>query len=82
MTTASLQRIRRTNLRLLIDQLVADGVTTEQEQAQLLGGLRGQELNALLQGAPISDSAAREMEWGTHRPVHWMDQTHDPLTAG
>ncbi|MGN6479203.1 hypothetical protein [Luteibacter sp.] len=48
--------------------------------AQILGGLHGDELARLLQGAPISDAIAREMEWAMHRPARWKDQTHDALT--
>lgn len=80
--TEHLQPVRHDNLKRLIAELAADGVHSDQERGQILGRLRGEELARLLQGAPISDAIAREMEWAMHRPTRWMDQTHDPLTMG
>lgn len=80
--TLFLQAIRHENLAHLIEQLRAEGVKEERQILQLLGGLGGAELGALMRGAPISDALAREIEWSMHRPVHWMDTAHDRLSAG
>lgn len=72
----TVQAIRRARLRALIDELDGDGVRSWSELGQILAVLDGAALQRLLNGSPITDELAREMEWAMHKPVGWMDGDH------
>lgn len=67
-----IQTIRRRNLRLLVAELRADGITQWKPIAHALG-IDPLLLDDIRTGGPISDSVAREVEWAMQRPADWMD---------
>lgn len=71
-----LQLRRLANLRRLIEQLQREGLRTRDAQADALGGLTAERLDAFLAGAPVTDALAREIEWIMHRPRRWLDERH------
>ncbi|UPG88127.1 hypothetical protein L2Y96_11930 [Luteibacter aegosomaticola] len=73
MPVDAVQVIRRRNLRLLVAELRADGITQWKALAQALGIDPGV-LDDIRTGATISDPLAREIEWAMQRPAHWMDR--------
>jgi hypothetical protein len=40
----------------------------------IVAKISGRELDALLDGDPIPDALAREVEWAMHRPDGWLDR--------
>jgi hypothetical protein len=64
---------RRINLQHLSRQLAAEGVESLAAQGAALGYLTETELRNLLDGEPISDTVAREIEWAVQRPEGWLD---------
>jgi|APAra7269097451_1048561.scaffolds.fasta_scaffold101380_1 hypothetical protein len=68
-----LQTIRRNNLRRLIAELRADGISQWRALAQSLG-VDPAVLDDIRTGAPIPDALAREIEWAMQRPFRWLDR--------
>jgi hypothetical protein len=68
------QTRRRANLRHLVQSLDAAGVQSSSVQAGIVANISGRELDALLDGEPIPDALAREIEWAMHRPDGWLDR--------
>lgn len=70
---------RMENLFAIRRELERDGVCSRQQQADILG-TREIELMRILDGHPVSDVLAREIEWAMHKPDRWLDEDH--RTAG
>lgn len=70
----SLQTRRRANLRHLIRTLEGEGIQSWAAQAEILATMTGPQLQALIEGAPISDALAREIKWAMQRPNGWLDR--------
>ncbi|QWT20759.1 hypothetical protein KPL74_01825 [Bacillus sp. NP157] len=68
-----LQRVRRKNLRLLLNELKGDGIRCGEVRARLLG-ISPDEFARLVDGAPIGDRLARDVEWAMNRPRGWLDE--------
>lgn len=66
---------RRVNLAIVLRELEWDGVVALEAKAELLGTTT-QVLRGVIAGDPMSDELAREIEWATHKPGHWMDDDH------
>jgi hypothetical protein len=70
----ALQTRRRANLRHLIQSLNDEGIQSWSAQAAIFANMTGPQLQALMEGDPISDALAREIEWAMHRPSGWLDR--------
>jgi hypothetical protein len=68
-----LQQVRRKNLRMLLNELRLEGVTSREARARMLG-IPPEEFSRLVDGAPIGDKVARDAEWAMNRPRGWLDQ--------
>jgi hypothetical protein len=66
---------RRANLASILKELNSEGIVGMTLAAQVLG-LREPDLKAMLDGAPVSDATARDVEWAAHKPTGWMDGAH------
>jgi hypothetical protein len=66
---------RRANLNLVLKELAVEGIVGTTLAAQALG-IRDAEFKAMLEGAPVSDAVARDIEWASHKPTGWMDGAH------
>ena len=71
------QTRRRANLRHLVLQLQKDGLLSWQLVGQIIAGIDGETLAALLRGEPISNELARDIEWHANRPSGWLDADWD-----
>jgi len=67
-----LQRVRRNNLRLLLNELRREGIGCRQSRARMLG-IPPDEFGRIVDGAPIGDRLARDVEWAMNRPRGWLD---------
>jgi hypothetical protein len=70
----ALQTRRRANLRHLIEALDREGVQSWAAQAGILADMSGPALRAVMEGGPVSNALAREIEWAMHRPNGWLDR--------
>jgi len=70
----ALQTRRRANLRHLIQSLDQVGVQSRSLQAEIIAGMKGPDLQRIIDGGRISDAFAREVEWAMHRPHGWLDR--------
>ena len=70
---------RMENLLAVLRELERDGVCSRQQQAEILG-TRQIELMRILDGHPVSEVLAREIEWAMQKPDRWLDEDH--RTAG
>ena len=70
----ALQTQRRANLRHLIEALDHEGVQSWAAQADILAGMTGPALRAVMEGGPVSNALAREIEWAMQRPSGWLDR--------
>lgn len=66
---------RRTNLVSVLDDLGADLAMGLPLAARVLG-IPESDLRTMLEGGPISDSVARDIEWAASRPAGWLDGEH------
>lgn len=73
MPADAIQVIRRRNLRRLVAELRAEGITAWKGLAVALGIDPGV-LDDIRTGGPISDATAREIEWAMQRPARWLDR--------
>ncbi|QWT21426.1 hypothetical protein KPL74_05340 [Bacillus sp. NP157] len=71
----TIQLNRRANLRTVLDELTAEGITGSVTRASILG-IDDREVLAMLRGKHIDNEAAREVEWAMQRRVGWMDEDH------
>lgn len=69
----SVQLNRRGNLRILLQELEADGIESALLIDQVLGLPTGA-LGAIRNGGLITDHTAREIEWAMNKPVGWLDR--------
>lgn len=67
------QTRRRANLRHLILHHQKDGLTSWDLIGELVAGVDGETLTALIRDEPITDALARDIEWHANRPMGWMD---------
>lgn len=67
-----LQRVRRTNLRFLLNELRREGIAHRESRARMLG-IPPDDFQRIVDGAPISDRLARDVEWAMNRPRGWLD---------
>ncbi|HXS18995.1 MAG TPA: hypothetical protein VN764_17475 [Polyangiaceae bacterium] len=70
----ALQTRRRANLRHLIQSLDEEGVQSVDAKAAIVANMTGRQLQGLMEGDTISDTLAREIEWGMNRPNGWLDR--------
>lgn len=70
---SELQTVRRTNLRLLLNQLKTEGIQGRKLCAMMLG-MTPQQFADIVDGAEIDDTLARSLEWAMNRPRGWMDR--------
>jgi len=68
-----LQRIRRANLRRLPNELRCEGILCRQSRTRMLG-IPPDEFQRIVDGAPIGDRLARDVEWAMNRPRGWLDR--------
>lgn len=73
----AIQHQRHQNLQRLLAQLEREGVRSAAALGELLSIGSERDLKALTDGGYIADLLAREIEWALHRPLGWMDRTHD-----
>lgn len=66
---------RRENLALMLNELGADLESGLSLAANVLG-IPESGLRAMLEGGPISDSVARDVEWAASKPPGWLDGEH------
>ncbi|HEY4089913.1 MAG TPA: hypothetical protein VGN46_00205 [Luteibacter sp.] len=77
----TIQMNRRVNLRTVLDELAAEGITGAVTRASVLG-IDDRELLAMLRGKYISNEACREIEWSMQRREGWMDEDHRRESLG
>lgn len=80
-TAMSVQHARHLNLRAALAELEQEGIVGYDEQAEHIGNVTAQRLEAMDQGAEIDTHFSEHMEWALHRRRGWMDEVHedDPL---
>lgn len=67
---------RSANLAQIVRELGGERAGGMFSIAQILG-VPEAELWLILNGAPMSDEAAKEIEWAAHKPAGWMDGAHE-----
>lgn len=58
----------------LIQSLDNEGIQSWSAQAAIFANMTGPQLQTLMEGDPISNALAREIEWAMHRPSCWLRQ--------